>query len=253
MKDLEQTGWAKFPADARSLAWAKAAREVAEHAIQDAANDRWFRHGRTWFVGVNLLETSPTGAIGGEPLDGPALDAIREAGAWPKAWDRAQLSVIFPGYPQQDPGESDAAHQYRQKRDAAHVDGLLPVGPNRRRMAQEFHGFILGLPLGDTNASPLVVWEGSHKIMQATFRDALAGLPSDHWAEIDVTERYHAARREAIETCHRVTLPARFGEATLLHPMALHGVAPWEGSETQERMIAYFRPEIAPQDWLSRW
>jgi hypothetical protein len=46
----------------------------------------------------------------------------------------------------------------------------------------------------------------------------------------------------------------RPGEATLLHRLTLHGVAPWEPSATappEGRIIAYFRPLMSSvKDWL---
>ncbi len=71
---------------------------------------------------------------------------------------------------------------------------------------------------------------------------------------MDVTEAYHAARREVFETCARVVVHARPGEAYLIHRLALHGVAPWRAgakAPPEGRMIAYFRPEIgSPADWI---
>ncbi len=79
-------------------------------------------------------------------------------------------------------GESPAKTRYRRERDAAHVDGLLPEGEERRRHLREHHGFILGLPMVefDREASPFVVWEGSHEIMRDIFaaRFAFFGIPS---------------------------------------------------------------------------
>jgi len=66
--------------------------------------------------------------------------------------------------------------------------------------------------------------------------------------EVDITEVYQATRREIFETCRRIELPAKPGEAYLLHRHCLHGVAPWGATATASpdgRMIAYFRPEFA--------
>ncbi len=255
MIGLEGAGWARFPADRESLAWARAARVAADRAIADPANAHWLQCEGTWFVGVNILDTMPAGNIGDVPLAGPALTALRAAGLWPAAWDRAQVSVIHPGYPRPRAGESAAGFRYRRDRDAAHVDGLMAMGPERRRMMREFHGFILGLPLSeaDHGAAPLVVWEGSQQIMARAFRAALAGRKPEDWPEIDLTEIYQEARREAFACCPRVPIHACPGEAYLLHRFALHGVAPWADgakSERAGRMIAYFRPEIAAKEWL---
>ncbi len=69
--------------------------------------------------------------------------------------------------PRLSPGRGRArtkpAFRFRLNRDAAHLDGLLPIGPDKRRMVKEPHAWILGLPLNacGAGASPLVVWEGS--------------------------------------------------------------------------------------------
>ena len=57
------------------------------------------------------------------------------------------------------------------------------------------------------------------------------------------------------DTCKRVEVTARPGEAYLVHRLALHGTAPWRDSAesgTDGRMIVYFRPETGGLgDWLS--
>ncbi|MEM0949071.1 MAG: hypothetical protein AAGK37_16860 [Pseudomonadota bacterium] len=249
--NVDERGWVRFPADARSRAWADATMAAACRALEDPALDRWWRHGRTWFAGVGALPNAPDGAVDNVPLAGPALDAL----GWRDSWDKGQISVTRPGYPAQDPEETDAAHRYRAVRDAAHVDGLLPVGPKRRRMAREYHGFILGIALSDASpdASPLVVWERSHHVIAEALRAALEPRPRAAWPDVDLTETYHAARRRSFETCRRVTVPLAPGEAVLVHRHALHGVAPWAAGATsapEGRAIAYFRPAIAVEAWL---
>jgi hypothetical protein len=48
---------------------------------------------------------------------------------------------------------------------------------------------------------------------------------------------------------------ADVGEAYVLHPMCLHGVAPWvptAKAPPEGRMIAYFRPEVrSTLEWLN--
>ena len=239
---LSRDGYVLFPWDAEVAAWAKAAHQAGQ-AVLAADDER--RHGGTWFVGVDALPNAADGSIGGVPLSGPFLEHID----MPSVWHKAQLSVVFPGYPGRDPGESDAAHRYRLNRDAAHVDGLLPEGPERRRHLREPHGFILGLALNDSDQSPLVVWPGSHRIMAEAFAKAFAGVPTDAWGDVDVTDAYQAARRAVFATCQRTEITTRPGEAILLHRQLLHGVAPW-GQGAGIRMIAYFRPQIAAADWL---
>lgn len=241
---LAQDGFAVFPYEAAVARWSNAAHEAG---LQVLAQGGERRHGGTWFVGVDALPNAPDGGVNGVPLAGHWRDYV----TLPQTWHRAQLSVVFPGYPQQDRDESDAAHRFRRNRDAAHVDGLLPEGPSKRRHLREPHGFILGLPLNDVSASPLVVWRGSHKLMRPAFRRAFQGTAPKHWGDVDVTDIYQETRRTIFETCERVTVPASPGQAILLDRHVLHGVAPWaEDAPGQMRMIAYFRPLIAPEAWL---
>ncbi len=245
-------GWVVFEADPAVSAWVEAARPLAEEIAADPqARADWLRCGGTWFAGVNVFPNGPDGAVparGVPPLAGAPVDFVAERlGLSGFAWDRAQISVCYPGYPQPWEGESEAAFRFRLKRDAAHVDGLLRDA-ERRRSLGETHGFILGLPLSDTpaGAAPFVVWEGSHEVMRRAFRRRFAGIAPEDWGREDVTEAYQAARREAFETCPRVEIQARPGEATLVHRLALHGVGPWRAPEGPPRAIAYFRPDPAP-------
>ncbi len=247
-----ERGWCAFPFDPALARWVKAARPVAEATLDDPElRARWLRCGETWFAGVHALPNDDRGAVpaqGVPPLDGAAVSFIAdELGLGRIAWDRAQVSICFPGYPRPWEGESDAAFRYRRDRDAAHVDGISRVDPGRRRRLGETHAFILGIPLNETlpDAAPFAVYEGSHEIMRRGLRQRLEGVDPARWAEEDVTEAYHAARREAFEACPRVLLHGRPGEAYLVHRLALHGVAPWgDSAETRPRAIAYFRPEI---------
>lgn len=255
-EDFFKTGWTVFDPDPATRAWGDAAAPLAQ-ALAAATDGDW-RCGDTWFAGVNALPNGADGAIAGAPLQGPAIDFIQDVLALPETpWDRAQISVCRPGYPQPDPGESAAVSGYRRRRDGAHVDGLLRVDPGRRRFLGEVHGFILGIPLTDAapGSSPFVVWEGSHGVMRAAFRQAFAGLPPERWGEVDVTEAYHAARRRCFETLRRVEISAPRGGAYLAHRLALHGVAPWRAApDAPERAVAYLRPDpfpnAPPRWWL---
>jgi hypothetical protein len=259
-----EKGWCVFPHDPVMAGWVEAVRPVAEATLHDPElRAEWLRCGGTWFAGVNALPNDSRGAVpeaGVPPLAGEAVDFIGSAlGFRDIAWDRAQVSICFPGYPQPWEGESDSAFRFRRDRDAAHVDGLRRHDPGRRRRLGETHAFILGIPLTETapDAAPFTVYEGSHEIMRQAFQDRLDGIAPADWTEEDVTEAYVAARREAFETCARVKLHALPGEAYLAHRLVLHGVAPWGNSgETGPRMIAYFRPEQggagSPEWWLNR-
>jgi hypothetical protein len=112
----------------------------------------------------------------------------------------------------------------------------------------------VGLPLTTSDAAPLVVWEGSHTIMQAALQTALAPHAPDIWGDVDITAAYQAARAEVFRVCPRREVPGVPGEAVLLHRHLVHGVAPWAEGATappEGRVIAYFRPVMdSVQDWL---
>lgn len=244
--ELGPAGWARFAAEPATLAWAEAAAAAAARALRDPGEARWYRHGRTWFVGVDSLPNAADGRLaGGPPLAGAAV----AASGWTGPWHRAQLSVVFPGYPGRDPGESEAAHRFRRERDAAHVDGILAEGEGRRRHVREPHAFVLGIGLtaADRGASPLVVWEGSHAVMREGLAAAIRGADPGREGDADVTRAYGEARRRAFETCRRTEVPLRPGEAVLLHRLLLHGTAPWaEGAAAGPggRATAWFRPPM---------
>jgi hypothetical protein len=241
---LAADGVAVCAPDPAVAAWADAAYRTGCDVL---AVDPARRHGGTWYVGVDALPNASDGSVAGVPLAGAWLAHV----AAPARWHRAQLSVVFARYPRRDTDESAAAHRYRHKRDAAHVDGLLPEGPDKRRHLREPHAFIAGFPLNAVTASPLVVWKGSHKIMRAAFAAAYAGHPAESWGDIDVTEAYQAARRDVFARCERVEVTAAPGQVILLDRHVLHGVAPWaDDAKGQMRMIAYFRPTGAFADWL---
>lgn len=243
---MDRAGWRRVTGPGIA-AWAAAAAPLARAAVEGSA-EPW-RCGGTWFVGLDGLPNGPDGHVGG--VDFPWDDL----GLRPQALHPGQVSVTRAGYPLQG-DESDSAFRFRLLRDAAHLDGLLPVGPQKRRMVKEPHGWILGLPVNaaDAGAAPLVVWEGSHIVMGAALRAAFADcrVPlEDH----DITEVYQAARKQVLDTCRRVELPGRPGEAVILHRHLIHGVAPWAVNATAAppgRMVVYFRPLLpGVADWLA--
>ncbi|WP_425404716.1 hypothetical protein [Hwanghaeella sp.] len=262
-QSFEVKGWCRFPFDKALAEWVGGALPHARATMTDPAFASWYRYQDTWFAGVNALPNDGTGAVpGGPPLSGQAVDFIRSALNLPEIgmtlpWDRAQVSVCFPGYPKRMAGESDAVFNFRVKRDAAHVDGLLREGPDRRRRLKEYHAFILGIPMVDfsTDAAPFALWEGSHLIVRNWFRETFSAVPVAQWGEVDITEGYQRIRRHVFDTCRRITLHARPGEVYLAHRHALHGMAPWANTATagpDGRMIAYFRPAIPDRTlWLN--
>ena len=251
-------GWCLFESDSRLLDWVRGALAPARAAREDPAQANWLRYQGTWFAGVNALDNDVTAAVGASgALRGAAVDFIAaELGLDGFDWDRAQISICYPGYPQPMPGESPARMRYRRERDAAHVDGLLREGPAQRRHLREHHAFILGIPMVefDAQASPFVLWEGSHEIMRKSFAERLAGIAAENWGDEDITDAYHAARERAFAECRRVEIHARPGEAFLAHRLSLHGMAPWaENAQAgpDGRMICYFRPPaLGADEWL---
>ncbi len=245
---LAENGFAVFAPDAETLRWTRAAHAAARDLAADADLRRAnLRHGETWFVGVDAMPNAPDGSIAGVPLGG----AWRAYLTAPAEWHRAQLSFVYHGYPRQDAEDSDANYRYRVTRFAAHVDGLLPIGPDRRRFLREPHAFILGLPLNVADAAPLVVWPGSHRIMGDALRNAIGAAAPE---TVDQTEAYHTARRRVFDSIDPVPLPTAPGQATLLHRHLLHGVDIWRNGATappEGRMIAYFRPQFTAQRWLA--
>lgn len=240
-------GWRKLGPDPAIAAWSAAALPQAREAL--AQSDEEWRCGGTWFVGVDALPNTADGSIAGVSLPWGVMQLS------PVTLHRAQVSTVRSGYPQASPQESPAAFAFRRDRDAAHLDGLLPHGPDKIRRITEPHAWVLGIALNDCGggASPLVVWEGSHVVMQAALRAALAPHPVDLWAEVDITQAYQAARRRVFAICPRVEVPIVPGEATLLHRHLIHGVVPWApGAKAPDegRMIAYFRPLLAS---VARW
>lgn len=243
---MVDAGFTLYAHDDVVARWAQAAHVAALRLTADPEIQRAnLRHQDTWFVGVDALPNAADGSISGVPLAGRWQADV----AVPSLWHAAQLSVVYPGYPGRDPHESEANHRFRVVRHAAHVDGLLPEGPARRRYLREPHAFILGLPLNISDAAPLMVWPGSHKIMGAAFA-ALARRVD--LAKADLTETYQAARRSVFEQIEPVPVVGAPGQVMLLHRHLLHGVAPWSAAANappEGRMIAYFRPQFSVSAW----
>ena len=252
-------GWCSFPSDRAMRDWVEFALPAARATLDDPAQEQWSRYQGTWFAGVNALPNDPSGRLpDGPPLAGAAVDFIAAYLELPAfAWDRAQVSICYPGYPQPMDGETVGQHNFRKHRDAAHVDGLRGAGQPKRRYLEETHAFVLGIPMVETSpdASPFVIWEGSHEIMRQAFREVLDKIAPDCWAVTDLTDCYQQARRTCFELCPRVAIHALPGEVYLAHRLSLHGVAPWAEAATagpDGRMICYFRPALSDlSDWLA--
>jgi hypothetical protein len=119
---------------------------------------------------------------------------------------------------------------------------------------RRYHRFIFGVPLVDVDhgSSPMVVWEGSHRLVREAFEAHFAGMPLAARERQDITDFYRELRREIFAKCTKTEITAAPGEAWLVHRQALHGIAPWSGRDTSTpRTIVYFRPEYRePQAWF---
>lgn len=256
LRQYREDGFTVFAPDAAMRAWALACGPVAERLIADPALDHWYRCARTWFAGVNVLPNDAGGGVaddGVPPLAGAAVDFVREGlGHRGFAWDAAQISVVFPGYPRHGVEDTQASFRYRRNRMAAHVDGL-ERSADRRRKLSETHSFLLGIPLTDAGdeAGAFVVWRGSHEVMRAAFQAAFGGIAPERWRTVDITDAYVAARKRCFEECEAVRVAPGPGAAYVMHPLALHGVALWQGGSGY-RAVAYFRPDAFEGDVL-RW
>lgn len=249
MSDFAEKGFKIFRPEPAVTDWVHHALPDARRALADPQLSHWYACEGTWFVGLDALNNDPEGRVGtSAALSGAAIDFIvAEYGACP-ALHRAQISGVFPGYPRPRAGESAAGFRYRQNRFAAHVDGVIGKGQPKRRFVEEPHAFILGLPLtqASAEAAPLVVWEGSHRIMRAAFRDAFAAHAGDP-ALLDVTDVYQSARARVFAECEPLAIVAPPGGAMLLHRLVVHGVGLWApGAQATPdgRLIAYFRPPM---------
>lgn len=258
VKQFYRDGYTVFDQDADLLAWVRHALPAARRTMQDESYSHWWRYDNSWFVGANSLPNDETGRLaGGPPLAGSPINFVdTEIAPGRFDWDMAQISVCMPGYPRPSDEEPASAHRYRMIRDAAHIDGLRRVAPDRRRFLDEYHGFILGIPMAEFNqdASPFVVWQGSHQIAQSAFQQEFSDLSPDNWGERDVTDVCHIVRTQIFTECARIELHCRPGACFLVHRFALHGMAPWGQNAVATddgRMICYFRPEISDRKrWL---
>jgi hypothetical protein len=245
MSTWPESGCITYEPTPQSLLWAQTVERAAHKIAQDPKQrQKHLRHGGTWFVGVDALPNGPSGEIDGVQLEGPWQADLPVS----LPLHRAQLSIIFPRYPQRDPSQSKANHQFRIKRYAAHVDGILPQGTPPRRYAREFHAYILVIHINECSAAPTVFWSGSQRVLQTALTAALKGGDG-----MDITDAYQAARAQCLEQITPVELTGPPGGAFLMHPFLLHGTAPWPATSDHQspRITAFFRPQYERlSDWL---
>ena len=251
-------GWCSFPSDEGIRNWVSHTLPVTKGIVNSAENSHWMRYQNTWFAGVNVLTNDAEGRV----TDGPRLQGNITEFIYnilhlkTDNLDKGQISVCFAGYPKPMQAETEATFRYRLNRDAAHLDGLLAVGLQRRRYLREPHSYILAIPLVESpkDAAPFVVWEKSHEIIKQEFQKIYNSIRQDQWHDIDVTQAYQEMRKHIFEHCRRVAISVSPGETYLVHRHCLHGMAPWPKTipnTADGRMICYFRPHsIDIQSWL---
>ena len=155
-QELAELGWCLFDHDPKLVDWVLAALPAARAAVRDPALAHLLQCEGTWFVGLDALPNDPEGRIDGSvPLQGDVVNFLRSAGVWSDLHP-AQISITYPGYPKPRDGETPAAFRYRLNRDAAHIDGIIATGPERRRFISEPHAWILGIALTEAEG-PLPV------------------------------------------------------------------------------------------------
>ena len=259
-KEFLKKGWIVFPPEEAVMDWVNEVQKPALATAEDPKFSQWHRCQGTWFVGVNVLGNDAAGRVqGGAAFRGAVkyfLDRHLAFGDY--GFDAGQVSIIYPGYPKPREGESQAAFAFRRDRDAAHVDGLHPSGVDAARHQNEFQALLLGvsITMADERAAPLVVWEGSHRIMAQLYRKAFDNIAAYDWPKVDLTAAYHAARRQIFASCKRQIVHVPLGGAYLVHRFALHGVAPWQDDalvDPKGRAIVYFRPEDQTDQGRQNW
>lgn len=231
---------------------------VTKKLGSNANEDKNLRCGGTWFPGVNFLENDSHGNVTGVSFPKEISNLIKKnEPAFNRVFDKAQVSICYPGYPLPTKDESKAAFEFRRDRFAAHIDGILPIGQSKRRFLKEYHSMILGIPINNVKVenAPCVVWEGSHIIVRNEFKDYMKGKGIDSLEEEDISDFYKDLRRKIFKLCRVKKLHAPMGQAYLINRLCLHGIFPWQGicaDEKTGRRIAYFRPELVggQQYWL---
>ena len=269
--NLNKNGWSFLNTDHIHYEWIAEAKEQLETKFHQKLYDyNDLRCGSTWFVGANFLDNSSNGNIGTKSMSKFFFSNIsKKFGPNIKYWDKAQVSICWPGYPKKDAKETKKSYDFRIKRFASHIDGVIPFGSKKRRFAKEFHAFILGFPLHNNclDCAPLVLWEGSHKIFRKFFKEIYEGISSNKISNIDITEFYNECRKKVFKNCEVKKITPQFKQPYLLDRHVLHGIDEWRekknvkcspknhrllNSLSDGRIIVYFRPVFFnPHDWIN--
>jgi len=260
LHQLALQGWGQLPVSTELEAWQNYTLPFALQRMQAPDLQQWWRYQNTWFVGVNALPNDTNGALDtGPSLPTDLLKQLTDYVACTElALDQAQISACMPGYPKACADEPAASFAFRTQYYAAHLDGLRPLGPERRRHLTEQHSLILGIPLSNhlPEAGPVMVWPGSHKLIQAWLQAEFANVPEPQWLEKDLTHGYQSVRRHILETIQPEPIYTPPGGAYIIHRHAIHGQGLWPENianvGNNGRIIAYFRPHLhKPTDWLN--
>ncbi len=269
--NLKKNGWIFLNTDHTHYEWIVEAKKQLETKFHQKLFDcKDLRCGSTWFVGTNFLDNSSNGNIGTKLLSRKIFNNIsKKFGNNIKYWDKGQVSICWPGYPRKDDKETIKSFNFRIKRFASHIDGIIPFGKKKRRFAKEFHAFILGFPLQNNclESAPLVLWEGSHKIFRNFFKEIYEGITSDKISSIDITELYSECRKKVFKNCEVKKITPQFKQPYLLDRHVLHGIDAWPEKKNVKynlknnmlsnnlsdgRIIIYFRPVFFnPYDWIN--
>ena len=269
--NLNKNGWSFLNTDHIHYEWIAEAKEQLETKFHQKLYDyNDLRYGSTWFVGANFLDNSSNGNIGTKSMSKFFFSNIsKKFGPNIKYWDKAQVSICWPGYPKKDAKETKKSYDFRIKRFASHIDGIIPFGSKKRRFAKEFHAFILGFPLHNNclDCAPLVLWEGSHKIFRNFFKEIYEGISFNKISNIDITELYNECRKKVFKNCEVKKITPQFKQPYLLDRHVLHGIDEWRekknvkcspknhrllNSLSDGRIIVYFRPVFFnPHDWIN--
>tara|TARA_B100001057_G_scaffold375264_1_gene380039 strand:- start:276 stop:1109 length:834 start_codon:yes stop_codon:yes gene_type:complete len=269
--NLKKNGWSFLNVDSIHYEWTIEAKKQLETKFHQKLFDfKNLRCGSTWFVGTNFLDNSSNGSIGAKLMSKKIFgNILKKFGSNIKYWDKGQVSICWPGYPKKDAKETEKSFNFRIKRFASHIDGIIPFGSKKRRFAKEFHAFILGFPIQNNclECAPLVVWEGSHKIFRNFFKEIYEGVTSNKISSIDITELYNECRKKVFTNCEVKKIIPQFNQPYLLDRHILHGIHNWKeknniklntknnrslNSISDGRVIIYFRPVFFdPLDWIN--
>ena len=259
LHDYSTRGWVALPFSDDLFSWVNGVKASVNQKLQlMCEEEKDVRCGGTWFPGVNFLDNDPHGNIDGSIFPSDLTDLKKKLEpAFSGFYDRAQISICYPGYPKKMDDETVSAFNYRKNRFAAHLDGLLPIGQHRRRFLMEHHAFIYGIPINLTGegSSPCVVWEGSHKVVQNEFKSFLTFRKIHSLQDQDVTEFYSSIRKKIFASCRMKKIWLPVGQSYLIHRLTLHGILPWvrDAKNTNvNRTVAYFRPHLigGHETWL---